>query len=193
MKPLRSSLVRGFAVLGASTLLASTSAAQLDVAICAAAQSSSLDCRFTDVQGKLVASGFFNTVDVINAATSTPTLPQLMAYDAVIVRSNVGLQNSAMFGDTLADYVDAGGGVVVAVFANATTSTTLSIPGRWQTVYEVILDQSGQYSASPATLGTVHLPAHPIMAGVSTFSGGSASFRPTVTALAPNAISIAEC
>jgi hypothetical protein len=192
MQRLRSHLVRGAAVLGASALLASTSAAQLDVAICAAAQSSSSDCRFTDVQAKLVGSGFFTSVTIINAATSTPTLQQLSAYDAVIVWSNISFQNPTLFGDTLADYVDAGGGVVVAVFANATASTTLSIQGRWQTGYEVILDQSGQYSASPASLGTVLLPGHPIMAGVSTFSGGTSSFRPTVTTLVPNAISIAE-
>jgi hypothetical protein len=82
----------------------------------------------------------------------------------------------------LADYVDAGGGVVVAVFANSTTFVGRNIGGRWQLGYEVILDQSGSTSGS-AVLGAVAQPGHPVMAGVTGFTGGTTGSRPTGTAL----------
>jgi len=171
--------------------VAAVAPAQSNVAICAAAQTLSTDCRFTDVQTKLLASGQFNTVDILNASSSTPTLQQLQAYDAVLVWSNTSFQDSVLLGDTLADYVDAGGGVVVAVFAVNWTTTTLSIQGRWQTGYEVIADQSGSTTGA-ASLGNIVLPQHPIMTGVNTFDGGSSSYRPTATVLTPGSISIAE-
>jgi hypothetical protein len=172
-------------------LIGASAHAQLNVAICAAAQTSSTDCRFTDTQAKLVASGLFASVDILNAGSSTPTLQQLQAYDAVLVWSNVAFQDSTLLGNTLADYVDAGGGVVVAVFAVNWTTATLSIQGRWQTGYEVLADQSGSTTGA-ATLGAVLLPQHPIMAGVSTFDGGTNSYRPTVTTLTPGSIAVAE-
>ncbi|MCC7014020.1 MAG: hypothetical protein IT454_15795 [Planctomycetes bacterium] len=177
--------------LALSALATAPALAQIDVAICAAAQTSSTDCRFVDVQSKLLASGLFATVDILNASSSTPTLAQFQAYDAVIVWSNTSFQNSILLGDTLADYVDAGGGVVVAVFAVNWNTTTLSLQGRWQTGYEVILDQSGSTTGA-ATLGAVLLPQHPIMAGVVSFDGGTSSFRPTATVLAPGATAIAD-
>ncbi len=171
--------------------VASVSSAQVDVAICAAASALSTDCRFTDVQAKLNASGLFGAVDIINASSSTPTLQQLQAYDALLVWSNTSFQDSTLLGNTLADYVDAGGAVVVAVFAVNWNTLTLSIQGRWQNGYEVIADQSGSTTGA-ASLGTVLLPAHPIMAGVSSFNGGGNAFRPTATVLNSGAIEIAQ-
>lgn len=170
---------------------AGSALAQVNVAICAAASTSSTDCRFTNVQTNLLASGLFNSVDIINANASTPSLAQLQAYDAVLVWSNNAFQNSTLLGDTLADYVDAGGGVVVAVFAVNWNTTTLSIQGRWQSGYEVIADQAGSTTGA-ASLGAVLDPLHPIMAGVTSFDGGSSSFRPTTTVLTTGSTAIAE-
>lgn len=178
----------------AAVALAPLGVAQLDVAICAAATNTTTACNFTDVQAKLIATGQFTTVDIINVTTTgtgTPTLPQLLAYDAVICWTNVTPADNNAWGDVLADYVDQGGGVVVAVFANSSTTTGRNIGGRWQNGYEVILDQSGNTSGN-ASLGNVLLPAHPVMNGVSTFTGGTAMFRPTVTALAAGSFAIAE-
>ncbi len=83
------------------------------------------------------------------------------------------------------------GAVVVAVFAVNWNTLTLSIQGRWQCGYDVIADQSGSTTGG-ASLGTVLLPAHPIMAGVTTFNGDSNAFRPTATVLNPGAIEIAQ-
>ena len=176
-------------VLVAGTLAAtSTAYAQPNVLIAAAATTIITDCRFVDVQTKLMGTGFFSSVDVFNANAGTPTLAQLQAYDAVLTWSNSPWSNATAMGDVLADYVDAGGGVVVGTFANA----SIRLAGRWiNGNYEAIIGGSGQTQGA-AFLGTVHVPAHPIMDGVGTFNGGSSSFRPTATALNPGAISIAE-
>jgi hypothetical protein len=139
-----------------------------------------------------MASGLFNSVAIVDVMASTPTLMQLQAYDAVITWSNFNYASGVDLGNVLADYVDAGGGVVVAVFANSIATTNRFLDGRWQQGYEVILDQSGTLSGSNATLGTVHAPSHPIMAGVSSFDGGVASYRPNVTSLEVGAVSIAD-
>jgi hypothetical protein len=164
-----------------------------DVAIVAAATSSSTDCRFTDPQALLQATGLFNSVSIFNAATATPTLQELMQYDAVITWSNTTYNNSVQFGDTLADYVDAGGGVVVATFANAIAGVASRLQGRWVPNYEVIIGGSGQtQNGGPFFLGTINAPGHSLLAGVASFSGGTSSYRPTVTALTPGSMSIAE-
>jgi hypothetical protein len=160
---------------GAAVLLTATLAsAQIDVAVCAA--ESTTTCHTTDVQTRLTATGLFNSVGIINVTTAgggTPTLAQLQAYDAVICWTNSTPANNVTWGDVLADYVDAGGGVVVAVFANSTTTAGRNIGGRWQNAYEVIMDQGGNASGANHTIGTVHAPWHPLMAGVTTFVGGS--------------------
>lgn len=161
------------------------------VAIVAAALSQTTDCRFTDPQQKLMSSGQFSAVDIINAALVTPTLNDLLAYDSVIVWSNTSFQDSVALGDVLADYVDAGGGVVVATFANSDATTTRMILGRWQMGYEVIVPGSGNASGAQS-LGNVLDPGHPVMQGVNTFDGGSSSFRPNANFLTQGSTLLAE-
>jgi len=72
-----------------------------------------------DVQNLLVATGAFSRVDVVNAGVGTPSVAQLQAYDAVLVFSDYFFQNPGAMGTNLANYRDAGGRVVVAVFATA--------------------------------------------------------------------------
>ena len=43
----------------------------------------------TDVQNKLLSTGFFSVVDVININTNTPTLSQLFSYNTVLVYTNL--------------------------------------------------------------------------------------------------------
>ncbi|MCB9914793.1 MAG: hypothetical protein H6828_06535 [Planctomycetes bacterium] len=181
---LRTSL---FAVLASAPLQAGGPA----VAIVAAANTSSSDCRFTDTQAKLAGGGDFSTVDIINAYSTTPTLLDLQPYAAVIVWSNIDFADSATLGDVLADYVDGGGGVVVATFANSEASTNRHLTGRWTLGYEIILPGSGSQTGT-ATLGAVPQPGHPIMAGITNFSGGTSSYRPAVTTLTAGSSTIAE-
>jgi len=179
-----------FAALAA----APTCAAQLRVAL-VAAESSNTACAFTDPQTRLLATNLFSVVDIVNttaAGGGTPTLAQLLTYDAVMVWTNSTPASNLALGDVLADYVDAGGGVVVTVYANSTTTAGRNLAGRWQNGYEVILDQSGNASGANGTLGTVHLPQHPVMAGVTAFAGGTIGSRPNGTALEVGSTLIAE-
>ncbi len=161
------------------------------VAIVASAANSVAAPWFTDPQNRLVSSGAFASVTVINAGSVTPLLSELNLYDAVLVWSNQSFDDPVALGDNLADYVDGGGNVVVAAFSNSSTSTGRILTGRWQSGdYGVIPDSSGTTTGS-ATIGTIDDPGHPIMAGVSTFAGGTSSFRPTITSLPPSALRIA--
>jgi hypothetical protein len=142
-----------------------------------------------DVQAKLQATGKFAQVDIINVATTTPTLPQLQAYQAVLLYTDGACcADSTTLGNNLADYVDAGGGVVAAVFATA----SIPIAGRFNTSNYWAIQPTGQQSSANATLGTIYLPGSPILAGVATFDGGSSSYRPSTSNLHPNATRVAD-
>lgn len=142
----------------------------------------------TDVQSKLQGTGLFSTVDIGDASTTTPTLAQLKAYDAVLVWSDGDFADPTALGDVLADYVDAGGQVAVATFAF--NNDNLGLAGRLN---------SGGYL--PLTAGPqvndVQLqmvkddPASPLLAGVTAFDGGASSYHAAV-ALAPGAHQVAH-
>ncbi len=155
----------------------------LDVAIIASASANVTDPFFTDPQSKLFASGFFSSVSIIHAGQMTPALLDLQAFDAVLIWSNFDFADADALGENLADYVNGGGGVVVAVFANSTSSNDRILGGRWQTHDYAVIPTLGGTQTGSATLGVVHNPVHPIMLGIGTFSGGSSSFRPTATAI----------
>lgn len=175
-------------VVGGSNL---AMAGTMNVAIVASAANDVAAPWFTDPQNRLAGSGQFATVTVINAGATTPTLADLNQFDAVMVWSNLAFADATTLGDNLADYVDGGGSVVVAVFANSSTSTGRALAGRWQTGnYEIIPTASGNTTGA-ATIGTIDDSGHPIMAGVSTFAGGSSSFRPTTTSLPVEATRVA--
>jgi hypothetical protein len=165
------------------------SVAAQDVAIVSAGG----DSQSATVEVLLVDSGAFDSVSNIDLRTVTPTLAELEAFDSVIVWTNFTPDDPDAFGDVLADYVDGGGGVVVAVFANSSTTTDRDIAGRWRgnPDYEVIVPRSGNQSGA-ASLGDILEPDHPIMDGVVTFFGGTSSFRPVITDLNPGARTIAE-
>ncbi|MCA9278033.1 MAG: PEP-CTERM sorting domain-containing protein [Phycisphaeraceae bacterium] len=177
--------------LCAVVALACTSAvrAQLNVAIAAAATPTS--CQFTDVQQMLAGSGLFSSVSYVEVMTQTPSLAELQQYDAVITWSNLSYQSGEALGNVLADYVDAGGGVVVATFANSSVTAERSLTGRWSTGYDVILPRSGNQGGN-ASLGQILDPSHPIMDSVTTFTGGTSMSRPSMTLLEVGATEIAQ-
>ena len=191
--PTSPSLVARLLGVGAAAFLLTPvlSAQQIRVGLCAAAGSATA-CQWSDVQTRLLATNQFSAVDVINVALATPTLAQLQQYDALLCWTNTTPLDTNAWGDVLANYVDGGGGVVVAVFANSSQTTNRNIGGRWQNGYLVVMDRSGSASGANGTLGTVHVPGHPVMSGVAAFQGGSTGSRPFGTTLAPGATLIAE-
>lgn len=146
-------------------------AAAQDVLLAVAQNSTYSD----DEVAKIVATGLVSgAVDVFNLSAGTPCLAYLLNYDAVFFITDGGPVDPVAWGDNLADFVDAGGGVVVGTFAHA-----FGITGRWLADGYNPMTVGSFTSGTLRTLGTVHDGAHPIMAGVATFSGGSASYHCT--------------
>jgi len=142
-----------------------------------------------DVADKIAGTGKVQgDIDLFNIRTGTPTLPQLQEYEAVMVFTDGGAQNTNLLGDNLADYCDGGGGVVQCTFS---WNEVIPISGRWRSGGYSPLTYAGQNQMTRLTIGTRHLPNHPALADVVTFDGGSASFHNTGT-YAPNAIKIAD-
>ena len=140
----------------------------------------------TDIRNKLLASGLFSVVDYINISTTTPTVLQLQQYASVLVYTGLNAYSSpTALGNNLATYVDGGGGVVQAVFSNASQP----MQGRFSMSPYVLITPGGQAMNQPLTLEAIQ-PTHPILTGVDSFHGGSGSYRSTGGA-APGATTIA--
>jgi hypothetical protein len=142
-----------------------------------------------DIQTKLTNTGQFSEVDyqvIPNAGGSLPTLAQLQGYASVMVFSDYSVGSG--LGSILASYCDGGGGVVVCMFC---LGSGIAIDASFDnSTYNVITP--GSYTASSGvTLGTVSQPTHPIMKNVSSFNGGSESFRSTSTSLNGNGAVVA--
>jgi hypothetical protein len=135
--------------------------------------------RLTDVQSKLNGSGLFTRVDLHDAGAYTPSLGELKQYSAVFVFANAGIYNSIALGDVLANYADAGSGVVVATFS-FTTGFSCDIQGRILSGGYLPFTMGGFSNGTPLTL-IPDLANHPILAGVSSFDGGSSSYYGTIS------------
>lgn len=140
-----------------------------------------------------ILDGFDDIDAVIYPKASLPdiTLADLAGYDIVFLTNNTQWQESGavdpvVIGDLLADYVDAGGKVIVNQFAYSYDAWKLS--GRF------ITGQYGPFTPSTTdanidtSLGTILVPGHPILEGVSEldYSGfvQNVGLAPGATALA---------
>jgi hypothetical protein len=132
-----------------------------------------------DVVTKIRAKGSFSVVDTFDLRVGTPTLEHLRKYEGVFLWLNYSAANLEALGNVLADYVDQGGGLVLAVYALALNGSysTPFIGGRFNSAnYWVLRPGSTSSNHDNLALGTVFLPDHPVMRGVTTFFGNH-SFR----------------
>jgi len=142
-----------------------------------------------DVQTKLLATGKVTSVDLRNASGTVPTLAELEGYDAVLVWRNGSFPDAEGLGNVLVDYINGGGGVVVGALA---TSTGSFPAGAFATdEFQVIIPGTRIWD-TPATLGTVHLPDHPLMTDVTSFDGGIQSYRAGLTTLTTGSFPVAD-
>jgi hypothetical protein len=132
------------------------------------------------------------TVALPTNPVPTPTLAELMQYDAVLTWTNLDYVDGIAMGDVLADYIDAGGGVVVGVHALTNTAVNRSLGGRWASGGYHIIPLSSGLAGGTMTQGFVHLPQHLIWDGVTAVTGGTSGSRAATTDLAPHAIRIAD-
>jgi len=112
--------------------------------------------------GELLGFDDVVQVDYFDARSGTPDLDFLSTYNVVIVWSNYVFSDPFGMGDVLADYVDAGGGVVLQQFS---FGSGWGLAGR-------LMDEYASFSQGPIGYQTKCLgeydPAHPIMEGVTT-------------------------
>ncbi|MBN8597765.1 MAG: hypothetical protein J0L78_08840 [Planctomycetes bacterium] len=146
--------------------------------------------RVNDVRNKLTGSGLFETVDPFDARGATPTIGQLRQYDAALVGNNAAWLNSVALGNVCKQYIDEGYGLVQTVFTTGGVPGS-NLGGTWTPDDNcIVFGPSLQNSA--ASLGAIALPNHPIVNGVSVFSGGTRSARPDGTALTAGATLVAS-
>jgi len=146
-----------------------------------------------DMQSELVGTGQFDVVDTFDMSAGTVTASQLANYDAVLLTVVFNpLLDSTTDGNVLADYVDAGHGVVSALwnsYANVTTSE--NIGGRFAASY-FLIQPTVNYQPGSYSLGTIHDPTNPIMKGVSNVVLGATSYHMTSFPLLNGAVSVAD-
>ncbi len=162
--------------------------------------------RFTDPRDKLVSTGLFDEVVIISTTRfgggHTPTLEELLAFDAVITWTNDSHDDSVGVGNALADYVDAGGGVVVSVFTNTSTNVDRQLLGRWADEGYGLIPTASNYAnaSAPLAMGDVLIDGHPVLTGVETFRSFAAivpgfgpwgAFRPNTIDVNPGAHKLA--
>src|SRR5205823_3361057 len=115
-----------------------------------------------DLRPKLLATNSFSAVDLVDCGQTTPALATLLGYDSVLTFDNNQYKDAALLGDTLADYVDQGGGVVQMNFA---LDQGLELGGRWSTDgYSCILP--GAVGGSASLTAVPKEPASPLVQGV---------------------------
>jgi hypothetical protein len=124
-----------------------------------------------------------SVVDIFDAYSTTPSPDTLLAYDCVILANNNPFDNPTAMGNVLADYVDAGGGLVLTA---PSFVSGYAVEGR-------LLDEGympfdiGSGPIGPLNLGNFNA-SHPVMKEVSSALGDALAN----TNIAPEAELIAE-
>ncbi|HNU01930.1 MAG TPA: hypothetical protein PKM55_14680 [Acidobacteriota bacterium] len=144
------------------------------------------DDGFGPIAAQLMAYPDIVAVDWYDARFDTPTVDYLLTYDVVVAHSNYVYADNVAMGDTLADYVDAGGKLIMSCF-NWIGGTGWEIQGRILTAgYSPFLPEYYNHF-SWACLG-IFQADHPLMQGVSALCD---YYRDRVT-LAPGAELVAS-
>ena len=150
-----------------------------------------LPAYYNDVRTKVQSVGLFSQVDAFDARNITPTLSQLSQYDSVLIWGDYSFNDGVTFGNVLADYVDAGGGVLVAVFA-LDNSTGYAIQGRLRSGgYLPFVTATSSSGVSGLTL-VKDDASHPIVQGINSFNGGSTGYHNAPSSIASGAALVAH-
>ena len=141
-----------------------------------------------DLVEKLTATEAFDAVDVFEATAGAPTLASLEAHDSVLVVRDLAFSDRVGLGNVLADYLDAGGGIVLTYFAFAADTHP---SGRFEADGYQVID-NGFAGGGDGPLGMTPLEDHPILQGVTSFDGGTSSYRPLGATVAAGATVVAR-
>jgi len=140
-----------------------------------------------ELESALQAQPEVSNVAVFDNNTFTPLLSLLEEYDVVIPYSNTDYASATNLGNALANYVD-GGGVVVPLAFDGTTSPNRSLAGRWITDEYRPWLPGATVDSTPQTLGA-HDTTHPLFQAVTALS---ATYRISDLTPAPGAALLAS-
>jgi hypothetical protein len=140
----------------------------------------------SEFSAALAAKPGVAAVDTFKTSTGTPSPESLATYDVVASLGDSGYQDTTLWGNRLADYLDAGG--VYAQFAYDNWDESTAHPaGRFESGgYEAFIP--GPDDALLTSLGTILVPGSPLLAGVPSFTTDD-NTTPTV---APGATLLAK-
>jgi len=152
----------------------------------------------TEVAELIQCSGEFEGVGVWDLTSATPTLADLQAYHAVLVWNDKALPSASALGDVLADFVDAGGGLVLGygpVVQGLSVTGRLASGGYLPIAGPMPAQTPGGnlgYAIRPEHYWLPGIAGHPLVYGVNQFDGGSASQRASGLVPAVGAVSVAD-
>lgn len=144
-----------------------------------------------DLRWNLRRAELFSSVDIIppDPEKPWPTLAQLRAYDSVLVYSENTIGLPPGLGDVLADYLDSGHGVVLALQASDTAQPI--VQGRF--ARDGYFAWTNEQISSHGNVSMMKdLPEHPILAGVDSFDGGFSAVYGHEMTLAPGSLVVAS-
>jgi Divergent InlB B-repeat domain len=125
-------------------------------------------------------------VDPFDADVTTPQASTLASYDLIVSTGDSRYQDPALYGNRLADYIDAGGAVIQFAYDNWDRADAHPT-GRFASGgYPPFIP--GNNDNNPTTLGVLLVPNSPLLAGVTSF----ATDLNTTDALAPGATLLAK-
>lgn len=140
-----------------------------------------------DVASKIYATGKVAWVDVYDVRAATPSLADLQRYDSVMVWANYPFGDPVAMGDVLADYVDAGGAVVL----NSVWNSRFDVAGRIVSDgYAPLTTGAAMLSGDGPFVLVPNKASHPLLSDVATFDGGTGSWR-TATTLTAGSLLVA--
>jgi len=175
--------------------VAAVTAATLCFATAAQASPGSLRILLVETQGASEFGSFITalkakpgvaTVDDFNGFTGTPSAATLAGYDLIVSTGDSAYQDPVLYGNRLADYVDAGGPVIQFAYDNW-DPIDAHPTGRFESGgYPPFIPGNNDNNAT--TLGPPLVPNSPLLAGVISFKTG----LNTTDALAPGATLLAR-
>ena len=141
---------------------------------------------FSSFTAALKAEPGVSAVDDFDAAMGTPSPSTLAGYDLIVDTGDSDYQDASLYGDRLADYIDAGGAVIQFAYDNWDEDGAHPT-GRFESGgYPPFIP--GPNDNADTTLGTLVVPTSPLLAAVPSFSTG----LNTTDALAPGATLLAR-
>ncbi|KAJ6252845.1 btb/poz domain-containing [Anaeramoeba flamelloides] len=134
-----------------------------------------------DVINSMKASGIDN-VEIFRINRRLPKLIFLKKYDSIFFFTSItSIKEPTKIGDQLAEYVEDGGGLIICTYRALIEKTwkykNAELKGRIVTDNFLPLKKGKLLKETRKYLGKVYQPNHPIMKNVSSFNGGSLSYR----------------